>query len=45
MSENDLNKDYLEHQIKPLLHNLLKHVTLHKPLNVYDFFIGNIEEW
>ena len=43
MSENDLNKDYLEkRQIKPLLHNLLRHVTLHKPLNVYDF-IGNIE--
>ena len=40
MSENDLNKDYLEkHQIKPLLHNLLKHVTLHKPLNVYDFLL------
>lgn len=44
MSKNNLNKNYLEkHQIKPLLHNLLKHVTLHKPLNVYDFLLEILE--
>ena len=40
----DVNAAYMrDKQVKPLLHNLLQHVTLHKPVNVYDFLIDILE--
>ena len=44
MSEQEQINDYMKKkEIKKLLHNLLQHVTLHKPVNVYDFLIDILE--
>ena len=44
MSEQAQINDYMKKkEIKKLLHNLLQHVTLHKPVNVYDFLIDILE--